>query len=588
MKRFKYLKQSFGVVYRNGKVYFWLYIISNLLTASRVYISAWLSKQLINGLLDGLNTHEIDKKLIIWAVLIVINDILYNGVNIIVSAFSEISLSKYNDYLSVECAQKQSRMKFEMFDNPVMQNTIKQFILDSQGMLNTFCQFVTLLISLASFVVSLIISLRFSVLVTLVSLMIALPSFFIRKKNRESDYTLEKELNLTSRIIEYFFNINTNRENYKEIHLYGARPFFFDLLKQRLKERLDKRILYKKAKMCREAILLIVFSVANFIVNLYIVLFVVMKNLTIGDYTYYLSIINNFKNNTDTIVTSINEIIISLKKAENYYDVLNSKNNEYKIGEREVCQEITEIHFLNVSFKYPSSEQYILKDLSFKIRKDEKIALAGLNGAGKTTIINLLLRFYEPTAGKILINGIDIKEYNLYDYWKYFSCMFQNSMLYNVSLKENILLGKHNKSIPNDEECILKAADKIGLSISSDYLLFPVNKQFFQDGLVFSPGQIQKLNILRTIIKEASIIIFDEPSSALDAATEDIIFNELLSASENKTMILISHRLSCLKDVDRIIFLENGQIVEEGNHMELIQNHGRYYELFTKQSQKYC
>lgn len=231
---------------------------------------------------------------------------------------------------------------------------------------------------------------------------------------------------------------------------------------------------------------------------------------------------------------------------------LNNVENEYVLGSQPMPKVIKNISFSHVYFKYPNSKEFVINDVSFEVNENEKIALAGINGAGKSTLINLLLRFYEPTKGQILINGSDIRVYNLQDYWSCFSCMFQHSNLYNITLRENLMFGTLDKIgfVNNDALCTFLAS--LGINISSDFLNRQISKQFYEDGLIFSPGQSQKISVVRTLLNDAPVVVLDEPSSSMDALTEDSILETAFAFSKSKILFFISHRLSNLKKVDKI------------------------------------
>lgn len=587
MKKSKLILFSFKEVYSNGKAFFWLFIFKSLLTTGRVYLSAWLSRLLINEIATGIGIQQVTSALLCFAFSIIFVDIFFAFVNIIVDYFSEISATKYNNYFTIKNSKKCARLKYEFHDSPSDKDELRQFLADGKSVMNIFCQVITLVSALVSFFVSLFISLSFSILITVLSLVVALPAFFVRRRNKNADYKFEKDLNLTDRIIDYYKGVCTGKAFYKEIHLFRTTNYFFELLNGKMNERLEKRKALNKAKIVRETVLLLIYSLANIAVNIYIIVFIIIKKLTIGDFTYYTSIINNLKNNTDTIVTSFSELFLSLKRVDNYYTFFYSKDNEYAYGSQPMPLEIESITFSNVWFRYPNSKEYVIKDVSFEVKRGEKIALAGINGAGKTTIINLLLRFYEPTNGAIFINDCDVRQFDLQEYWTYFSCMFQHANLYNISLKENLLFGNLSKKDTANDKALCAFLNSMGINIDIDSIHLPVSKQFYENGLIFSPGQAQKINVIRTLINDAPIVVLDEPSSAMDVLSEDAIMETTFSFSQGKILFFISHRLSNLKKVDKIIFLENGTIDELGSHDELMKNKSKYFDLYNKQSNKY-
>ncbi|MBR4084374.1 MAG: ABC transporter ATP-binding protein [Lachnospiraceae bacterium] len=249
-------------------------------------------------------------------------------------------------------------------------------------------------------------------------------------------------------------------------------------------------------------------------------------------------------------------------------------------------EEIRSIEFEHVSFAYTNGKQ-VLHDLSFKIESGKSLVLVGHNGAGKSTIIKLLLRFYDPTEGVIKVNGRDIREYQLAAYRKLFSCAFQDGTVLPGTVRYNVLMGSAG-SDEKVENALKKAGvyEKISsLPLGIDTVL---TKEFDEKGIILSGGEYQKILVARAFAKTSQIMIFDEPSSALDPIAEHELLSGILKETDGKTSILISHRLSCVKQAEHLIMLENGRIVEEGTHTELMDKGKKYAEFYRVQQQNYC
>jgi ATP-binding cassette subfamily B protein len=251
-------------------------------------------------------------------------------------------------------------------------------------------------------------------------------------------------------------------------------------------------------------------------------------------------------------------------------------------------KEIESIEFRNVSFKYKEDSDYTVKNLSFTIKGQSNVALVGHNGAGKTTIIKLLFRLYDSTEGEILLNGRNIKEYQLKAYRQLFAAAFQDYKILAFSIKENVMMRKVG---PEDEEIIAEALKSAGvykkvmsLPKQADTIL---TKEFEEDGAILSGGEYQKIVAARAFAKDAPIKVFDEPSSALDPIAEYELYDSMLKNSKDKTMIFISHRLSSVRNADMIYMLEHGQIIERGSHKELMSLEGAYADMFRKQAKNY-
>ena len=213
--------------------------------------------------------------------------------------------------------------------------------------------------------------------------------------------------------------------------------------------------------------------------------------------------------------------------------------------------------------------------------------LVGHNGAGKSTIIKLLLRLYDPTEGVVKVNGRDIREYQLSAYRNLFACAFQDGVVFPGTVRYNVLMGREG----TDEE-VITALQKAGVYEKMESLPLGIDsqltKEFDENGTLLSGGECQKVLVARAFAKPAPVAVFDEPSSALDPIAEHELLSGILKETDGKTRILISHRLSCVKEADHLIMLENGRIVEEGTHQMLLKKQGKYAELYKVQEQNYC
>jgi ABC-type multidrug transport system fused ATPase/permease subunit len=247
------------------------------------------------------------------------------------------------------------------------------------------------------------------------------------------------------------------------------------------------------------------------------------------------------------------------------------------------------IEFCNVSFRYPGTSRDILKQVSFTIQKGETVVLVGLNGAGKTTLIKLLTRLYDPTEGKILLDGQDIREYDIKSLYAMYGIIFQDFGKYAESVEENIRFGDIHRE--EDAQRIRYAAKQ---SAANEFIEAlpngyetPLMRIFEPNGIEPSIGQWQKLAIARAFYADSDILILDEPTASLDPIAEQEIFNQFDQLRRDKTTVFVSHRLSSATVADRIIVLENGTVSENGNHRELMEKKESYYRLFSTQAKRY-
>lgn len=261
-------------------------------------------------------------------------------------------------------------------------------------------------------------------------------------------------------------------------------------------------------------------------------------------------------------------------KKESYYEGI----QDYKYS----------FEFENVSFKYPGQNIYALKNINLKISDGEKLAIVGVNGAGKTTLIKLIMKLYEPTQGRILLNGVDIKEYNREEYFKLFSPVFQNVECFAMPIYQNISFEEEKNT---DMDKVRKVLEQSGLKSKIESYDKDAHsnllKIFDKEGIDLSGGEKQRLAMARAMYKGGQVIILDEPTAALDALAEDKMYREFDKMIQGKTAIFISHRLGSTRFCDKIAMFDGGEIVEEGTHEELIAKNGKYAYMYEVQSQYY-
>ena len=387
----------------------------------------------------------------------------------------------------------------------------------------------------------------------------------------------------------YYKRILTDSSYAKDLRLYDLSKFVHSKYDQlTLEIRRERAKLFKQNTIVSFLLSILTYSSIVFVVFIS-VYFVIKGRMTIGMMTLYVGLAKSIGVSFQTIITdlafSLTHTVDEYQRYEKFMDC-EIKNEDC---EPVNIEGVPSIEFQNVSFRYPGCKEYILNELSFKIESGKKIALVGLNGAGKSTIIKLLLRFYEPESGNILINDKDIRDYLVEDLHRLFSVCSQNVFAYSMTLKENIAISETCRM--NDIESIIEAANKTGVKQLAEDLPnkfeSQIGRDFYSDGIELSGGQKQKIALSRAYFKKSKFIILDEPSSALDPLAEEQIFLSFGEICQNKGGILISHRLSSIMIVDEILFLEGGRIIESGTHTDLILLNGKYAEMYNMQAEKY-
>lgn len=449
----------------------------------------------------------------------------------------------------------------------------------------------TIIKEIYAFVISIVVLLQLNVWFVILYLLLTIPGIILNYVFDRKAEKFRQEYSADRRKMLYYRWMLVDATPAKDIRMYNLT----DDIKQRYNDEYSKYYTQKKQLDKK----LLVFSFLTELLRrsgeitmfVYIIYHALIGSISIGDIAMY----------TGYVITSANSFYHAVSQfigyvfyacrfiMPEYFKFLSiacpdDVSSEIRLSSFETLE------FKNVYFKYPLSTEYILKGVSFQINQGDKISLIGINGSGKTTIVKLMLRLYEVDAGEILINGINITRYDIKDIRRIFSVLFQNFVKYPLSLRDNIALSDYQR-VYNDEE-ITQSLKQSGIydELSdnlNNHLDTKMTRRFSDDGIELSGGQWQKIALSRAYFKNSEILIFDEPSASLDAEAEDRIFNNFAKISNGKTGIMISHRVSSARMASQIIVLDEGKIIENGTHEELIENNGVYAKLFNLQKNKY-
>ena len=312
------------------------------------------------------------------------------------------------------------------------------------------------------------------------------------------------------------------------------------------------------------------------------------NGMSTSEFLLYFAAINGFSGWIFEILNTVDELRKKCEGIAHVLDYLEIPEPFRFEGGREIPKaECYEMKLENVTFRYPGTEKNLFENIDLTIRRGEKLAVVGLNGAGKTTLVKLLCGFYDPDEGRVLLNGIDIREFNRREYYRLLSAVFQEFSLLETTIAENVSQEMEHMDVSRVHECLDKAGLTAFISGLPEGIQTHVGKKLYLDGIQLSGGQLQRVMLARALYKNGPILVLDEPTAALDPIAEHDIYMKYNEMTRGKTSLFISHRLASTRFCDRIIFLADGKIAEEGTHESLLKLGGKYAELFEIQSRYY-
>lgn len=586
-----YLKNasfSIKITYQAAKYYFVLKSALSLLLSFVPIVKIYIWKIIIDLLISA-SANEMLTGLVKYA-------ILYFTVHLaqeLIIKMSQYIEYKYNDkvnyYVENLLLEQFAAVDLGFYDSSEYRDKLNQ-VWDIKSSVTALASlFFAQVQTLLSFIVSLILFARWNAAYALVIVLCSLPIIFVEWKVNQLDINFSMQNQKNERAMRYFKYIFTNYDNSLEIKLYNIKDFligkYIDSWKEYYKNR--KKFTAKIAALMFVSLLISTF-VSQLLLYILLIGKIAKKIISIGDAMYYMSLFHNLYNSTVSLIRIISSSNAAFVRLNAVKEFINQKPMVQKNGVL-TLDKIQKIEFSHVYFRYPGKENYVLEDCSFTMEAGQQIGLVGENGCGKSTIVKLILRLYDVEEGEILLNGIDIMEYDIEKYRAMFSVLFQDFIKYSFTLRENVSLSDIEKS-DNDErikDALSKSEMSELVSTWDKGLETPLTRSFEPDGKELSGGQWQRIALSRVFFADRDFVILDEPSASLDVFAEEKIFRQFQQLSGNRSSIIISHRLSSIVAADKILVLKNGRILEQGKHKELLSKNGYYSELFYAQAQSY-
>lgn len=456
------------------------------------------------------------------------------------------------------------------------------------GVLNSFSTLISSFFCIGAFTILIATSEPILIFISIINVGI---SFLMNTMSVKIQSVFYKQKVSIEREMNYIQRVTSESQYAKEIRMYGK---FSDLLKNRFNNRLQELIFlirkYSWKYIKITSLQNIVSQILNATVILYLGYRAVVKLISSGSFVSLVNCSQQLTNQLSSLIKVLPEIYEHGIYIESFLEFMNLQP-KIKSGERLIRSlENGDIEFKHVSFRYSNTDKNALEDVNFRIKYGEKVAIVGRNGSGKSTVVKLLNRLYEPKSGEIYIQGYNYKEFSLDSIRNYIGTLFQDFQMFSISIAENILMCNIGEK-EEYEDRVKKDLQFVGLRAKVENMkkgvFTEITKEFDDEGVIFSGGEYQKIAIARVFEKNSGVMVFDEPSSALDPISEKELFDKMLELGKNKTVIFVSHRLSNVTNVDKILYFEGGRLKESGTHSELMKMNGLYSKMYQLQAERY-
>ena len=571
---------------KRGKLYFFLQILFWGISVPINVVSVYAPKAFVEKTFEQHNLFSG----ILWICLLIICRLFNFLSNQYLTVYRNhlYSLSKIESKERAYAKLKELYLSF--FDNPERLNRFNRAFSynDSGGavFIDSIISFFTCIVSLFTMT---IISTSFEWWLWIVVVLLVFQQYVGDRKIKKRNFEFTKEKTIRDREQNYFASVPTQPVCLSELLINNGFDFFF----RKYKRIYNENVSFQKKHSLSVGLMTFLNMLPNELFSLGCYLIIGIKliegSATIGDYTLFFSLIINISANLKTLFYSFNVFYQQALEAQEYLDFIRMPDcQRIHLNSKLTISMIKSIEFKDVSFKYEGVNHPTIKHLNVSFRSGDRIAIVGNNGAGKTTFVKLLLSLYPPEEGNIEINGKPIQDYDADAYWERISVVLQNHQEFALTLIENILLSDDvDSKIDLANEVISKVGLKEKIDSLKNGVFSPFTHLFSPNGVEFSGGERQRLAIARALAKSSDLYVFDEPSSALDPMAEDELLKCMNMIEKDRIVIYISHRLSNIHFCNRILFFQDGQIIADGTHQELMDSCDEYRNAYHTQSKKY-
>jgi len=579
------------IVWESGPVVVSLALTFRLIAALTPIAALWITKLIIDGIVQVVSGHQRLPSALWWLVAAEFGiAVLGNVLSRTIDYLDALLADRYTRHISIQVMKHASELDLTAYEDPVFYDRLERARVqatDRLGMIQSVGRLVQQVVTAAALSVSILL---FSPWLLMLLIAGIIPAFLGESHFAFLGYEKNFRQTPVRRELDYLRVLGGSRESAKELKLFGLRDFLISRFSRLSDQIYRENVGLARRRLIAGSFLSIIGTAGYYSAYVYVIWRTVTGSLTIGMLTFLTGAIVQASGNIQQIFSTLSGIadqalfITDLLAFFEMQPAIYSKHDSLP-APRPI---VRGFEFRNVSFRYPGASRLILSNFNFHLHPGERVALIGENGEGKTTMVKLMTRLYDPVDGQVLLDGIDLREYSLEDLYREIGVIFQDFMRYEMTARENIAVGQIDEI--NNLPLLETAADKS----MADEVIGRLPHRYeqmlgrrFEGGMDLSGGEWQKVALARAYLRDAQVLILDEPTAALDARSEFEIFQRFAELTDGKTALFISHRFSTVRMADRIIVLKNGRIVEDGNHQALSQLGGVYAEMFEMQAASY-